>query len=83
MVRVEPKWNEIMAWLQARGSSKSALNYSSRLIVAAAAYFIWQERNARLFRNQTRPPDVIIDTILQTVRYKLMGVKFKNTDRVG
>ncbi|MFS7964443.1 hypothetical protein Hanom_Chr08g00750431 [Helianthus anomalus] len=46
----------------------------------------FQDSNLRtqtdLFKNQTRPPDVLSDAILQTVRYKLMVVKFKNTVKV-
>ncbi|XP_021995747.1 uncharacterized protein LOC110892919 [Helianthus annuus] len=82
MGTVEPKWTDVMNWLLARGASKSVFNYSSRLIVAASAYFIWQERNARLFKNQTRPPDIITSLILQTVRYKLMGAKNKRMEKV-
>ncbi|XP_021994822.1 uncharacterized protein LOC110891434 [Helianthus annuus] len=82
MATVEPKWTDVINWLLARGASKSVFNYSSRLTVAASAYFIWQERNARLFKNQTRPPDTITSLILQTVRYKLMGVKYKRMDKV-
>ncbi|XP_021970148.1 uncharacterized protein LOC110865195 [Helianthus annuus] len=77
MARVDPKWSSIIGWLKARGSSKSAALYVSKLLVGATAYVIWQERNARLFRNQTRPPDTIRDTILKTIRYKLMGAKFR------
>ncbi|XP_021996307.1 uncharacterized protein LOC110893509 [Helianthus annuus] len=82
MGTVDPKWIDVTNWLLARGASKSVFNYSSRLIVAASAYFIWQERNTRLFKNQTRPPDIIISLILQTVRYKLMGAKYKRMDKV-
>ncbi|KAF5803444.1 hypothetical protein HanXRQr2_Chr06g0271401 [Helianthus annuus] len=50
--------------------------------VTAAAYTIWQERNARLFKNQLRPPETVSDVIMNIVRYKLMGAKLKNTVRV-
>ncbi|KAF5756309.1 hypothetical protein HanXRQr2_Chr17g0813091 [Helianthus annuus] len=82
MENVGPFWDDIIGWMAARVRSKSAANYGSKLVLAAASYFIWQERNSRLFKNQTRPPDVLSDVILQTVRYKLMVVKFKNTVKV-
>ncbi|XP_021996206.1 uncharacterized protein LOC110893404 [Helianthus annuus] len=82
MSSVGPDWNAIIDWLGARANSKSAINFISRLLVAAAVYFVWQERNARLFKNQTRPPDALANLILQTVRYKLVGVKFKECQRV-
>ncbi|XP_021979829.1 uncharacterized protein LOC110875945 [Helianthus annuus] len=77
MVDVDPKWVSIIGWLMTRIRSKKASFYVARLLVGATAYTIWQERNARLFKNQTRPPEAICEVILKTVRYKLMGVKFK------
>ncbi|XP_021996282.1 uncharacterized protein LOC110893484 [Helianthus annuus] len=77
MDNVQPKWSSIVNWLMVRSQSKTAANYVARVLVGATAYSIWQERNARLFKNQTGPPDLICSIILKTVRYKLMGVKFK------
>ncbi|KAJ0892199.1 putative reverse transcriptase zinc-binding domain-containing protein [Helianthus annuus] len=82
MEDVNPVWEEIISWLLDRRSLKKLNNVVARLITAAAAYYIWRERNARLFRNTTRPPDVLAKHILATVRYKLMGMKFKNTCQV-
>ncbi|XP_022030979.1 uncharacterized protein LOC110931895 [Helianthus annuus] len=80
---VAPKWEEIVEWLLVRANSKSAANYVSRILVAATAYFIWQERNARLFKNQMRPPDHLCQVVINTVRYKLTGVRLKRTDKVA
>ncbi|XP_022031541.1 uncharacterized protein LOC110932521 [Helianthus annuus] len=82
MVSVQPKWDDIVNWLLLRSKSKSAANYVARLLVAASAYLIWQERNARLFKNQLRPPETISEIIIQQVRYKLMGAKLKNCHNV-
>ncbi|XP_021991395.1 uncharacterized protein LOC110888164 [Helianthus annuus] len=82
MPNVSSDWSSIIDWMVHRSRSKSASVYISRLVLAATTYFIWQERNARLFKNQTRPPEALCDVILDTVRYKLMGAKLKNTLRV-
>ncbi|XP_022002776.1 uncharacterized protein LOC110900170 [Helianthus annuus] len=82
MESVASKWDEIVNWLVTRSRSKSAGSYVARLLVAATAYLIWQERNARLFKNELRPPEAIIDLIFQQVRYKLMGAKLKNCENV-
>ncbi|XP_022030849.1 uncharacterized protein LOC110931779 [Helianthus annuus] len=82
MNSVDSKWSAIMNWLLDRAQSKSAASYVSRLLVATVAYFIWQERNARFFKNQTRPPDTICELIVKTIRYKLMGVKFKDCAKI-
>ncbi|XP_022008341.1 uncharacterized protein LOC110907684 [Helianthus annuus] len=82
MDNVNHNWENIVSCLLVHAKSKSAANYVSRILVAATAYFIWQERNARLFKNQLRPPETICAIIFNTVRYKLMGVKLKKTDNV-
>ncbi|XP_022030601.1 uncharacterized protein LOC110931518 [Helianthus annuus] len=82
MSSVQPKRNLIVEWLSERARSKTAANFICRLIVAASAYIIWQERNNRLFRNHARPPDIVADAIVETIRYKLMGTRFKKTPRV-
>ncbi|KAJ0805652.1 hypothetical protein HanPI659440_Chr02g0080731 [Helianthus annuus] len=82
MDSVQPIWGDVVDWLSVRARSKSAANLVARILVAASAYVIWQERNARLFKNQLRPPETISVTIIQMVRYKLMGVKLKNTASV-
>ncbi|XP_022040692.1 uncharacterized protein LOC110943249 [Helianthus annuus] len=83
MEDVDPKWDDVVGWLLMRVNSKAAGMYVSRILVAATAYFIWQERNSRLFKNQLRPPEQLCQVILDTVRYKLMGVRLKRTDRVA
>ena len=65
-----------------KAKSKVLVNVLGRLIVAAAVYFVWQERNDRIFRNHTRPPDALCDIILATIRYKMMGLKLKKIARV-
>ncbi|KAJ0455366.1 putative reverse transcriptase zinc-binding domain-containing protein [Helianthus annuus] len=82
MDSVQAKWVDIVDWLLVRSKSKSVVNYVARVLVAANAYLIWQERNARLFKNQLRPPETISTLILQQVRYKLMGAKLKDCANV-
>ncbi|MFS8002611.1 hypothetical protein Hanom_Chr13g01204121 [Helianthus anomalus] len=72
-----------LSWLLARRSMKKINNIVDRLTTAAAAYYIWRERNNRLFRNTKRPPDILAKEIISTIRYKLMGMKFKNTRNVN
>ncbi|XP_021993774.1 uncharacterized protein LOC110890468 [Helianthus annuus] len=78
MVSVQRKWNDISNWLIEHSKPKTVAGFAARLVVAASAYFIWQEQNSRLFKNQLRPPESISEIVLQQVRYKLMGAKLKN-----
>ncbi|GKC13100.1 hypothetical protein Tco_1009882, partial [Tanacetum coccineum] len=55
------------------------LNYrfGLRIVVAATSYYIWMEKNGRLFKKKTSSPDQIIEVILSMVRLKLVTFKFK------
>jgi hypothetical protein len=68
--------------LKGRATSKSIKNIISKLVVAVAAYFVWQERNNRIFKNTTRPPDVLSKLIIDTVKCKLIRLKYKKPTQV-
>ncbi|XP_071714988.1 uncharacterized protein [Rutidosis leptorrhynchoides] len=54
----------------------------AKLLFAASIYFIWQERNARLFSNKSRTSDLLFQNIFSTVRYKLLSLRFKDSVQV-
>ncbi|GJU32945.1 hypothetical protein Tco_1176534 [Tanacetum coccineum] len=45
----------------------------AKLVVAASAYFIWQERNWRLFKKSKRSIDQVVSCISSSVRMKLLS----------
>nr|XP_043629997.1 uncharacterized protein LOC122601296 [Erigeron canadensis] len=49
MQAVSNSWGDITNWMIVRSKSRSLSNVVGRLIVAATAYFIWHERNNRMF----------------------------------
>ncbi|KAK1427997.1 hypothetical protein QVD17_16800 [Tagetes erecta] len=82
MRNIKPVWSDIVTWLINHYKAKSIYSILDRLVVAATAYFIWQERNNRSFMNHARPPDCLAEVILSSVRYKLMSLKLKKTGPV-
>ncbi|GKE50665.1 hypothetical protein Tco_1481923, partial [Tanacetum coccineum] len=38
-------------------------------------YYIWKERNSRIFRKEKRDSTTILNTVKQTVEMKLLGMK--------
>nr|GEV15018.1 hypothetical protein [Tanacetum cinerariifolium] len=56
---------------------KTAIIILSRLVVAATSYYIWLERNGRLFKKNTLSPDQIVEVILSMVRLNSVTFKFK------
>ncbi|GJT08353.1 putative nuclease HARBI1 [Tanacetum coccineum] len=62
-----------------RRTSKSVI---SKLVLSASAYFIWLERNDRLFKGNKRTAAQVIDCVMSTIRLKLMSCRFKKS-KVG
>ncbi|GJV93061.1 zf-CCHC domain-containing protein [Tanacetum coccineum] len=74
--------SSIVDFLIPLAKMRSAKSVIAKLIFAASCYFIWQERNYRLFKKKKRSQDQVIDIIMSTVRLKLMNCRFKKTSIV-
>nr|XP_043625583.1 uncharacterized protein LOC122597008 [Erigeron canadensis] len=76
------EWKSIITNMSGRASSNSIANVVSKLLLAATTYYVWQERNQRLFGSNRRTTHQLVDAIVHTVRLKLMTCRFKKTRRV-
>ncbi|GKB21437.1 hypothetical protein Tco_0855360, partial [Tanacetum coccineum] len=70
--RVAASLNAIVDYIISISKKKTARSVIAKLVFAASTYFIWKERNYRLFKNQKRSPNQIIDCIKAMVRLKLL-----------
>nr|XP_043625578.1 uncharacterized protein LOC122597003 [Erigeron canadensis] len=70
-------WNLLVHRMLPVARKKTMENVIDKLIFAASVYFIWQERNSRLFMKTTRSSDVLADLIFFTVRMKMLTFKYK------
>ncbi|GKC91588.1 pentatricopeptide repeat-containing protein [Tanacetum coccineum] len=68
-------------WIDNKGKEK-AFCVKERLVFGAIVYYIWQERNARLFRDSIRSEEVLFNTIVETVRFKLLSLQIRNSVNV-
>ncbi|GJY98067.1 reverse transcriptase domain, reverse transcriptase zinc-binding domain protein [Tanacetum coccineum] len=82
MDEVGPCWNDIVNWIKPLANKNLIISVVARLVLAATAYFIWQERNFRLFKNQSRTISQVKDIIVHNVRLKLLAFRFKKTHNV-
>ncbi|GJV71895.1 RNA-directed DNA polymerase, eukaryota, reverse transcriptase zinc-binding domain protein [Tanacetum coccineum] len=73
---------EIVSGIAIRKANNTLWSIIQRLIFGAAVYFIWQERNFRLFRCEERSADKVFDIIMDTVRLRLLGLKIKRSPEV-
>ncbi|GKE33759.1 putative reverse transcriptase domain, reverse transcriptase zinc-binding domain protein [Tanacetum coccineum] len=83
MDNIQPIFHNIVAHLQPMAKKRTTQSIIGKLIFAATSYFIWNERNNRLFKKTRRPPKEIRDLIMVTVRVKLISFIFKNKDNVN
>ncbi|GKC96050.1 hypothetical protein Tco_1161492 [Tanacetum coccineum] len=74
-----PILSHIMAIITPIANRKSSRSIIAKLVMAAPGYFIWQERNARLFKNSKRSVNQVIEVIFSSVRLKLLSCRFKKS----
>ncbi|GKB92427.1 hypothetical protein Tco_0964699 [Tanacetum coccineum] len=72
---------DVIESMAGRRGMKSIGNMVNKLILAATVYFIWQERNFRLFKEECRSEDVLFNIIYECVKSKLMTIRVKKTVR--
>nr|GEV06648.1 retrovirus-related Pol polyprotein from transposon TNT 1-94 [Tanacetum cinerariifolium] len=64
-------------------NNKSIKIVLKRIVVSACIYYIWSERNRRLFSNEKRGNKALTDEITTYVRLKLTSFTVKDTKQVG
>ncbi|XP_071742048.1 uncharacterized protein [Rutidosis leptorrhynchoides] len=75
-------WRDCINALTLISVLRSAQNIVAKLLFAAAVYFIWQERNLRLFKKKSRSCGKLVSIIFSTVRLKLISIRWKDTTSV-
>ncbi|XP_071740843.1 uncharacterized protein [Rutidosis leptorrhynchoides] len=53
----------------------------SKILFGASIYFLWQERNSRLFKGKSRGAKALFEVIFYTSRLKIMSIKWKNSSQ--
>nr|GEV28402.1 RNA-directed DNA polymerase, eukaryota, reverse transcriptase zinc-binding domain protein [Tanacetum cinerariifolium] len=71
--------NSIVDFLIPLAKMWSARSVITKLVFVVSCYFIWQERNDRLFAKKKRSQDQVIDIIKSIIRLKLLTCRFKKT----
>ena len=82
LCNIPSRLEDITTQLTLISSKRSLVSVVSRLVFAASCYFIWQERNKRIYSNDTRKEEQVCEAIFETVRLKLVSLRFKRTTSV-
>ncbi|GJQ92981.1 hypothetical protein Tco_0004120 [Tanacetum coccineum] len=69
----------IMSILLPIAKRKSSKSIIGKLVVAATAYFVWQERNQRLFKHTKQSAKEVTDCIMSSVHMKLLSCHLKKS----
>ncbi|GJX26958.1 reverse transcriptase domain, reverse transcriptase zinc-binding domain protein [Tanacetum coccineum] len=77
---VAGRYKEIVDYLIPFANSKSCRITVAKLVFSATAYYLWQERNTRLFTKEKRSVMQVVDVIKSAVRLKLLSCSFKKTN---
>ncbi|GJW13056.1 RNA-directed DNA polymerase, eukaryota, reverse transcriptase zinc-binding domain protein [Tanacetum coccineum] len=81
-VRLSECWDQIINEIKALPANRNILGIVRRLACDADVYYIWQEMNNRLFKNEKRDSNTILNTIKETFGMKLIGIKVKESRTV-
>nr|GEW07712.1 hypothetical protein [Tanacetum cinerariifolium] len=71
--------NDVVEILIPSSKGRSTRSSISRIVLVATCYFMWQERNARLFK-KSKSHILIYEAIVAIVRLKLISFRFKKTN---
>ncbi|XP_071729356.1 uncharacterized protein [Rutidosis leptorrhynchoides] len=63
-------------------SIKDIRNVLNKIAIAAAVYYVWMERNNRLFKNVRKSVDAVYAELRSFIRMKLSSLKVKNNPNV-
>ncbi|GJV63641.1 hypothetical protein Tco_1474469 [Tanacetum coccineum] len=74
-----PEMTHIISSIILFANRKSSNSVIAKLVLAASAYFIWQERNNRLFMNNKRTIQQLIECIKSSIWLKLVSCCFKKS----
>ncbi|PWA55662.1 reverse transcriptase zinc-binding domain-containing protein [Artemisia annua] len=72
-------WAEIVSSISIRTANNSLWSVIQRLVFGAAVYYIWQERNLRLFQKKFRSEEAVFKIIVDIVRHKLLSLRIKRS----
>ncbi|PWA79019.1 ATPase, F1/V1/A1 complex, alpha/beta subunit, Zinc knuckle CX2CX4HX4C [Artemisia annua] len=76
------RWEDVIQYMIKLKCNQSINSILRRIGLAACVYFIWNERNRRIFGNEKRVVDELIKTIVNHLRLKLSSLHVKKSAQV-
>lgn len=76
-------WQDLVAHVSANWKGKLLDQIINKIVLASLVYYIWQERNSRMFQSQFRTTRQVIASIIESVRFKIMGLRIRISSRTS
>ncbi|GJX10912.1 retrovirus-related pol polyprotein from transposon TNT 1-94 [Tanacetum coccineum] len=73
-----PVLQDILSHLQPMANKRTSTSVIGRILLAATSYFLWIERNNRLFKNSRRSSEELRGIVMVTVRLKLLSMRLED-----
>ncbi|XP_071708913.1 uncharacterized protein [Rutidosis leptorrhynchoides] len=75
-------WKSCRDTLMGISNHNSSRMVLAKLCLSASVYYLWHERNVRLFKGKWRTVEQLFETIWSNIRLKLMSIRFKSSQNV-
>ncbi|GKB12041.1 RNA-directed DNA polymerase, eukaryota, reverse transcriptase zinc-binding domain protein [Tanacetum coccineum] len=75
-------WNDTVMEMSKWKNKRSVWGIIKNLCVAAAVYYIWQERNKRIFGSSVRSVDDLFKVMIDDIRNRLVSITVKQSSAV-
>lgn len=75
-------WEELIKSMADECIQKNIGWVVKRLVLAACVYFLWQERNGRIFKEVQNSSQEVYNKVVDTVKCKLIGIVVKDSNNV-
>ncbi|PWA52402.1 reverse transcriptase domain, Reverse transcriptase zinc-binding domain protein [Artemisia annua] len=76
-------WEDLVNAMATRFKNRNIRSVVSKIVFGAGVYYIWQERKKRHFTSEKRPAEDLLETILESVKTRLMSIRVINSPHVN
>ncbi|GJR29867.1 hypothetical protein Tco_1106099 [Tanacetum coccineum] len=80
--RISNDWGDIVKRITDLPCNNSIRSVLRRFVLATSVYYIWKERNSRLFSSDIKKVDILLHDIKENIRLQLQGLKVKESKQV-
>lgn len=75
-------WEDIIEYFSDRPCNNSIGSVMRRITLATTVYYIWKERNARLFRGEKHTKVVVLKNVVENIKLQMLSLKTKKSCNV-